>query len=284
MSIYRCPVCEQQLRLEAKIYRCEANHSFDIAKEGYVNLLLANQKNSNDPGDNKQMIASRRDFLNLGHYDRISEALNTIITPLITQKDADFTLLDVGCGEGFFVWKLREYLKDDALQSNYDIYATDISKSAIKFASKRDKYSHFSVASLYHLPIEDESVDCLMRIFAPKSYAEFARVLKPQGMFVSVVPGAGHLMELKEILYDNPTRPIEEHDPEIEEFFTLREQIRTQYPILLEGTENIFNLVKMTPYYWTMSQEASDTLAGLNKIELGIDCLLNVYEKKSLRE
>lgn len=282
MSIYRCPVCEQQLRLEAKTYGCEANHSFDIAKEGYVNLLLANQKNSNDPGDNKQMIASRRDFLNLGHYDRISEALNAIITPLITQKDADLTLLDVGCGEGFFLWKLREYLDDCALQSKYHFYGTDISKSAIKSASKRDKHSHFSVASLYHLPVEDESVDCLTRVFAPKSYAEFARVLKPDGLFVSVVPGAEHLLGLKEILYDNPTLHSEEHDSEIEEFFILRQQIRTQYPIVLEGTENIFNLIKMTPYYWTMSQEASDTFAGLNKIELGIECLLNVYEKKLL--
>src|SRR5690606_8990287 len=247
--------------------RCEANHSFDIAKEGYVNLLLANQKNSNDPGDNKQMIASRRDFLNLGHYDPISEALNTIITPLITQKDDALILLDVGCGEGFFLWKLRKYVDDCALQSKYDFYGTDISKSAIKSASKRDKHSHFSVASLYHLPVEDESVDCLTRIFAPKSYAEFARVLKPDGLFVSVVPGAEHLLGLKEILYDNPTLHSEEHDPEIEAFFTLRQQIRTHYPIVLEGSENILNLIKMTPYYWTMSHEASDTFAELNTIE-----------------
>ena len=282
MSIYRCPVCEQELSLLARSYQCESNHSFDVAKEGYVNLLLANQKNSNDPGDNKQMIASRREFFNLGHYDPISEALNALVMPLIVQTENDFTLLDVGCGEGFFLWKLRQSLEGKCTQSTINFYGTDISKWAIKSASKRDKNSHFSVASLYHLPIEDESVDCLTRIFAPKSYAEFARVLKPEGLFISVVPGAEHLMGLKEILYDNPTRHSEDHDTDIEQYFTLREQVRAKYRILIEGNENIFNLIKMTPYYWTMSAEASETFTSLDKIELGVDCLLNVYEKGSL--
>lgn len=276
MSIYCCPVCGNPLTLDERRYHCEQNHSFDIAKEGYTNLLLANQKNSDDPGDNKQMIASRREFLNLGHYDPLSNALNSLITPVVSDN---FALLDVGCGEGFYLWKLRQELTKSLSETNYTLYGSDISKWGVKSASKRDKASHFSVASLYHLPIQDESVDCLTRVFAPKSYGEFARVLKDDGLFISVVPASAHLMGLKEIIYDNPTLHPDQHDSEIDEFFMLHEQVRKSYPIVLQGTENILNLIKMTPYYWTMSQEASDIFAQLPQITLDVDCYLNVYKK-----
>lgn len=279
MSIYRCPVCGNPLTLDERRYHCAENHSFDIAKEGYTNLLLANQKNSDDPGDNKQMIISRRDFLNLGHYDPLSDALNTIIEPFVSDN---FKLLDVGCGEGYYLWKLRQALSKVLPETSYSLYGSDISKWAVKSASKRDKASHFSVASLYHLPIQDESVDCLTRVFAPKSYTEFARVLKDDGLFISVVPASAHLMGLKEIIYDNPTLHPDQHDPEMDEFFTLHEQVRKNYPIVLQGAENILNLIKMTPYYWAMSQEASEKFAQLSEIELEIDCYLNVYKKHHL--
>lgn len=282
MSIYKCPVCGKLLELEAKRYCCENNHSFDIAKEGYVNLLLANQKNSDDPGDNKEMIASRRDFLNLGHYDRLSDALNIVIAPFVSEKSSDFNLLDVGCGEGFYLSKLRQYLGDKHPLASYHLYGSDISKWGIKSASKRDKDSHFSVASLYHLPIQDDSIDCLTRIFAPKSFAEFARVLKPEGIFISVVPAGKHLMGLKQIIYDNPTVHPEANDPDTDIYFTHHEQVHVKYDIHVQGTENILNLVKMTPYYWTMSKETSGTVASLTHIDLEVDCHLNIYQKRPL--
>ena len=36
----RCPVCAGALEKRAGASRCPKNHSFDIAKSGYVNLLL----------------------------------------------------------------------------------------------------------------------------------------------------------------------------------------------------------------------------------------------------
>lgn len=280
MSIYSCPVCGNELIKEDKRYVCEKNHSFDIAKEGYVNLLLANQKKSTDPGDNKQMIISRRDFLNLGHYDPISNALNEQISKLVALHEEDFKLLDVGCGEGFFLWKLRQYLSNNNPQANSNFYGMDISKSGIKSASKRDKQSHFSIASLYQLPFHDNSLHCLTRIFAPKSYAEFARVLQAKAKFISIVPGPEHLMALKEIIYQNPKPHEQIDDSECEQFFVLHEQIRVKYSISLVGENNISNLIKMTPYYWHMPKEASDIFERLSQLDVGIDCLVNIYEKR----
>src|SRR5690606_4067516 len=95
-SMYLCPLCQQPLHLSAKQYQCANRHSFDIAREGYVNLLPVQHKNSKDPGDNKDMMQARRDFLHAGWYAPLAQAVSDTVTKL-----APDTLLDLGCGEGY---------------------------------------------------------------------------------------------------------------------------------------------------------------------------------------
>ena len=258
---------------------CENNHSFDIAREGYVNLLLANQKKSKDPGDSKQMVKSRRDFLGTGYYDEISNALNTQIEKLLPTAKDDFRILDIGCGEGFFLWKLRDDLADNSLPLS--TYGLDISKSSVRYAAKRDQKSNFAVASLYQMPIRNASLHCVTRIFAPKSYREFSRILQATGTLITIVPGAQHLMSLKQLIYQNPRPHSDEQDSELDKFFALREKISINYKIALVGQENIANLITMTPYYWRISHEVDDTLKELTELQVEVHCRLNVYEKRN---
>ncbi|MEL6407382.1 MAG: putative RNA methyltransferase [Chloroflexota bacterium] len=273
MSIYKCPVCAEPLTIEKRRFVCANNHSFDRAKEGYVNLLLANQKNSADPGDSKAMVRARRDFFSGGYYAPLADALNTTITERLSD---DFILLDVGCGEGYFLWALRESLDERACH----LHGTDISKHAVRYAAKRDPASTFTVASIYDLPLLENSVDCLTRIFAPKSYSEFARVLKDDGTLITVVPANDHLREIKAIIYDTPEAHTPETDPERDTLFMEQDSIRVRYETTVTGNADIMNLLTMTPYYWHLSDDAKATFQQMDSLSITVDCLVSVYTKK----
>jgi 23S rRNA (guanine745-N1)-methyltransferase len=279
MTIYRCPVCEQPLTQQQKSYTCTNNHSFDIARQGYVNMLLPNQKKSSNPGDSKDMLLSRREFLHQGYYDRLSDAINTQLHDTGSNHDTPFTLLDVGCGEGFYLRRLQHYLDNYIPQHDCQLYGTDISKDGVRYAAGLHRAGSYFVASLYQLPVQDDSVNGITRIFAPKSYAEFARVLKPGGTLLSVVPGAEHLIELKRIIYETPQRHQPDDDPDRARYFTQTQQTRVTYRVTLPDTETLFQLVKMTPYYWRLSEETENELRQAAPIDITVDCLVDVFAR-----
>ena len=179
-QIYRCPVCHGPLERHEKAYACGNRHTFDIAREGYVNLLLAHQKGSKQPGDNKGMVESRSTFLAKGHYgplaDRIDELLRRLLPP-------HAKILDAGCGEGYFLSRLGSEQPEGQIAS----WGIDISKASIRLAARRNKETHFAVASTYDLPILSSCLDCVLRIFAPADPNELRRVLNPSGRLVTHV-------------------------------------------------------------------------------------------------
>ena len=211
-SLFCCPVCGAPLEREERVYRCPGGHSYDIAKEGYTYLLPPNRKHSADPGDDKAMAAARRDFLSKGYY---SPLLNTICNWINTLPDEGPVILDAGCGEGYYTSGIRQAL---AVAGKLPKMAgIDISRSILRLAAKREKYVELAVASCFHLPFADEAADILLDCFSPLAIDEFRRVLKPGGHFLYVVPGAKHLWELKQVLYDRPY-PNEEKETPYEGF------------------------------------------------------------------
>ena len=102
-DLLKCPLDQHALQLDADCLRCEGGHAFDIARQGYVNLLGAADKRSRDPGDGKEMVAARRDFLSDGHYQPVADKLASLIKP---QINADSTIVDAGCGEGYYLEQL----------------------------------------------------------------------------------------------------------------------------------------------------------------------------------
>ncbi|MCG8427226.1 MAG: methyltransferase domain-containing protein, partial [Chromatiales bacterium] len=197
---WRCPVCQNPLTLNARTFRCSEGHAFDLAKEGYVNLLLANQRSSSNPGDDKMMSRSRRAFLEQGYYDRLADQIADICSARLSRSDKPVQLLDIGCGEGYYGGRIRQALE----AFSPALAAVDISKEAVRMAAKRYRDSSFAVASNNRLPLPDKSVDLVYCVFSPFSTAEVARVLKDNGCFINVHPGPQHLFKLREQVYDQP--------------------------------------------------------------------------------
>ncbi len=278
-SILKCPVCNLCLKKREKQYICTNNHSYDIASSGYINLLLANQKNAKEPGDSKEMMEGRRDFLNKGYYHTFSEKLNEVVISNITTNNVN--ILDVGCGEGYFLWKLKQAIYDSEAKGNKkrknNFFGVDISKAAVNYATKRDKKINFIVGSNFNLPIMTNTIDIIIRNFAPSDESELLRVLVDTGKLIVVTPGIQHLYGLKEILYVNPRKHEEKEI--LFEGFKLICTTEVKYSIHVDDAAHVKNLIAMTPYYWTFDSCMREKAIGTSKLSTLLHFNINVYEK-----
>ena len=274
-TIYKCPVCQLGLIMQKNQYICGRGHSFDISEKGYVNLLLANQKKTNDPGDSKEMMESRKNFLNKEYYTRLSEGLNKIVAFHLNKTSR--YILDVGCGEGYFISKLKNKLHMQENWTDINYYGIDISKSAIIYALRRDKSNYFAIGSNFNLPIMDDSCDFVMRNFAPSDDKEIHRILKTSGKLVVVTPGIEHLFELKEKLYEKARK--HEVKGSLLNGFKLLEHQEIQYSIHLKEHEDIRNLISMTPYYWNITSDMRNKIDQITSLITTLDFNIDVYSK-----
>ncbi len=267
MGILTCPVCKQELKKENRIYKCENNHCFDIAKEGYVNLNSSN-KSGDSTGDNKEMAVARRDFLNKGYFDVLADAVLNCVTQY-TKENA--TVLDICCGEGYYTDFLTRNVKRD-------FYAFDLSKNMVRLGAKRKTDATFFVANIANIPLKSESVDFAFHLFAPFHSLEFSRVLKKDGYIVTAVAGENHLFSLKEVLYDTPYIN-DEKSPDAGNLI-LAEKIKVKDTITLNSQEEINALFQMTPYYYHTPSKGMQNLEKLHSLTTDVEFVLYVYKKK----
>ncbi len=252
-----CPVCRAPLALSDSRLSCPAGHSFDVAAKGYTNLLRSSRAAH---GDNREMILSRRRFLESGLYRPLAEALARAL------GGDRRRILDAGCGEGYYTAALAAALPDAAL------VGIDVSKEAIRAAASRepmrDGRVSLYVAGVYELPFSDGAFDTVLSVFSPFAREEFLRVLEPGGALVSAIPGARHLWEMKQVLYDTPYEN-EVADYAVEGFeFIGKEEVRGR--ILLETPAMIADLFTMTPYYYRTPASGRERLAALPSLETEI--------------
>lgn len=279
-TLFQCPNCSKPLKQGEKQYFCPNGHSFDIAKQGYVNLLLSGHIGAGKPGDDKDMIKSRREFLDRGYYEEFSNTLNNIVikTLAIDKVQGDgVSIFDAGCGEGYYISRLKSRLEGLYKHKETDIYGIDVSKPAIQYAAGRDKSIRFAVASTYHVPIQPESVDCILCIFAPRDEQEFRRILKPSGRLLVAAPGPRHLYSLREFLYESPDAIGQKGT--VGEGFMLLEHQKVTYDINFNSTEDAFNLFKMTPYSRHAGAETENKLKAAGEFKTEVDINIRVYRK-----
>ncbi len=271
LSIFACPLCGEKLAIDEQVYRCTSGHCFDKAKEGYVNLLPANRQHASAPGDDKDMVKARTAFLDSGRYTPLKEALCALAAKYAGERTA---LLDAGCGEGYYTEGLSRVIAEKGGRTG----GADLSKAAVKKAAKRCREAEIAVASVYHLPLADGSVDMVTDCFSPLAKEEYRRVLKDGGHFLYVVPGARHLWEMKEVLYEQPYE--NEVREEAYEGFRLQETVPLSFGIHLEKTEEIMALFRMTPYAWKTPKEGVERLAEQKELGLTAEFRILVYERK----
>ncbi|WP_024833256.1 putative RNA methyltransferase [Ruminiclostridium josui] len=276
-TLFQCPNCAKPLKRGHKQYFCSNGHCFDIAKQGYVNLLLPGHTGTGKPGDTKEMIRSRREFLDKGYYQEFSDTLNNmVLETLKTEQSDSISIFDAGCGEGYYISRLKQKFFDNNI-NNLDMYGIDVSKSAIQYAGGRDKDIHFAVASSYHVPILANSIDCILCIFAPRDEKEFKRILKPSGKLIVAAPGPKHLYSLRKFLYDSPD--VIGQKGTVEEGFNLLLHKLVSYSITINDKEDIFNLFNMTPYSRHTDDDAENKLKTIGEFTTEVDINIRVYQK-----
>lgn len=264
-SLFCCPVCGGALARGEGRYACAMGHSFDLAREGYVNLLPANRRHSKNPGDDKGMAAARTRFLEGGWYAPLRDVLCGLVTP-------GDRLLDAGCGEGWYTQALAQ-----AVLPGGRAAGVDLSKPSVKRAARRCPGGEFAVGTVYHLPVADGGVDVLVDCFSPLAAAEFARVLRPGGRFLYVVPGPRHLWELKQALYDVPY----ENEERREEYpgFRYVDVAPVEARFTLPDAQSIQDLFRMTPYFWKTPEAGAARLARLGRLAVTGQFRIHVLER-----
>ena len=260
-DLFICPKCKEKLEERGGSLYCLNNHCFDIAKEGYVNLMLANDKHSLNPGDNDDMVVSRDLFLNKGYYSKMAQEVSNIV-----YKYKRKVVLDAGCGTGYYTKQL--------VVNN--VYGIDISKKAVKIASKKDCNISFAVSSVFNTPFKDNTFDAIISIFSPLAFEEFSRILKDDGIVVCVYPGEMHLIELKKAIYGTET--ILNDKTVSSDMFTSIEKQNVKGRMLL-NKDDISNLVRMTPYFYTTPKEKLDNLNGVESLDVQYDFIIEVLKR-----
>ena len=192
MPELKCPVCGSRLHKTEKTLKCPAGHSYDIAKQGYVNLLMSNRSSSRRHGDDKAMALARTAFLDKGYYACLRDA---ICTYAVDNTSGDVDMLDAGCGEGWYTLAVKNAVEADGRLCR--VCGVDISRDALIRASKRSIGGDLVAASVNSLPVADGSCDLIINVFAPNDDSEFARVSRPGGILIRAVPTEDHLMGLK---------------------------------------------------------------------------------------
>lgn len=259
-----CPVCGAPLTCDERAWHCGSRHCFDVARQGYVNLLPVTQKHSLHPGDTRGMVAARRAFLDAGHYAPIAQTLRACLCSACPAAEA---VLDVGCGEGYYLSQLSDIPER---------WGIDISKDAVRYAAGRDKSAHWLTATAARLPFADGSFDAVLSMFALTMEGEFARILKRGGIFVQVLAGTGHLPALKRIIYPEILEKEKVLHPVLGGFTLLRSET-LRFDFTLDDAESIQNLLSMTPHVWRIRKENADALAGTTHLSDRAEVIFNIY-------
>ncbi len=248
-TAFACPICQENLTLLETNFKCCNRHSFDLAKFGYVNLAPQIKQSANYDKENFQ---NRQQILEAGFYQAILDA----VSDLLASSKTTTTILDIGCGEGFYSRKLQES------HSEKTFYAFDISKDSVQIAAKSEPNwaVNWFVGDLARLSIKDANMDILLDIFSPANYGEFRRVLSKDGILIKVIPTENHLKEIRQRVQDQLTNK-EYSNQDIKEHFQEHFTILSSQTASLTKTitaEQLQALLSMTPLLFHVDQSKID--------------------------
>ena len=288
MSLFICPLCQSPLQPAIDIWRCDGSlhlkqtaHPFDVARQGYVNLLPVQQKKSKAPGDSQASIEARKRFLNAGHYQPLQALICQKMVELLAKKELPseqtgkpVNWLDIGCGEGYYTQAMAQTGMDTLI-------AADISKPAIVELAKaskaisslwnqQDKNDGIETAVIYplvtsaaHLPLRAQNINGISSIFSPILPAAFNEVLSDEGYLIIAKPDIRHLATMREALFDD----VREHDSdkflqELAPYFTLLNTYNVSTELKLSA-DDLADLLTMTPYAYRAHSEKRQALLAL---------------------
>ncbi|MFA2863452.1 putative RNA methyltransferase [Acinetobacter pittii] len=267
-QILMCPVCRQPLNLTERTWRCEQGHSYDVAKQGYVNLHVVQHKHSKNPGDTPESVDARRAFLQGGYYQPLQQAVVALLKQLHVKA-----ILDIGCGEGYYTSAMQQVVEQ--------CVGVDIAKNAVQRAAKLNTEVTWVVGTGATLPVLDQSMDACTSLFSPIPQAEIARVLKDDGYLIVVTPASEHLYAMREALFEqvNPHTP-EKFVEQLQDLFELKQEQIIDAPFVLDQ-QALKNLIAMTPYAYKASPERRLQLEQQLQLEVTASFQIYVFQKRN---
>lgn len=279
--IFKCPICNSSMRVfELKSLICSNNHTFDFARQGYINLLTHSVKTKYG----KQLFEARRKLIvEGGFFEPLTQAIAEVIKKQVVIKKGTVFILDMGCGEGSHLSNLCNMISSDPKTTVTGV-GIDLSKEGILVASKDYTNKIWCVADLANTPFKDKQFDVILNILAPSNYAEFNRLLKANGFVIKVVPQSGYLKELREVFFDQSEKQsysnVETVDLFNENLHSVN-SLRIRYTMNLDNSL-IHSLVQMTPLTWTTSEERVKSFLERNSAEITVDLDVLIGRKKVL--
>nr|WP_298890155.1 methyltransferase domain-containing protein [uncultured Acinetobacter sp.] len=274
-ELLMCPICREALHLDGKTWQCVNRHSYDQAKQGYVNLHVVQHKHSKSPGDTPEAVAARRRFLQTGAYQPLQQAVSELLQSISAK-----TVLDIGCGEGYYTQAMANVVPQ--------VVAVDIAKSAVQTAAKQAQQSneHNKVQNITWvvgtgavLPVLDQSMNVCTSLFSPLPKMEMLRVLKKQGYLIIATPAPQHLFAMREALFDE----VKAHEPDnfvtqmAPEFSLVSKQIITT-DLNLDQNQ-LKDLIAMTPYAWKAKADKRQALEAHQSFQLSASFCLFLLQK-----
>lgn len=269
-AVFRCPLCNGAFSVRAgRTLACPSGHAFDVAREGYVNLMPAQAKKSKDPGYNAQLMQSRHAFFGTGSYEPAARAIAELMAASVPVSRG--RVLDAGCGEGYYQRVLRE------VNPALDVVGTDLSRAGIRIAARLDPGGAYAVANSYHLPMDANSLDGVISHFSPNPIEEFARVLRPGGTVLIGSPGADHLFSMKATVYDSPHRHDEDKHRVADDRFVPTGRRVVRYPLHIDDVATLEALFSMTPYAYGANDAARLLDGTASSFTTEVHMLLDTY-------
>lgn len=275
-ELLRCPICHNSMQfIDKKSLICTDKHCFDLAKQGYVNLLSHGVKTKY----NKQLFEARKNLAQSGFFEPLNEKLCEMIT-----YDLNITgslkIVDAGCGEGSHLANLQQKLWTSKGRKPLGV-GMDLSKEGIQMAARDYESLFWCVADLAQCPFQDQQFDVILNILSPANYSEFERILTDDGLIIKVVPEKDYLKELREIFYEE-TEKQDYSNAKTVELFENHLKLLNVVPVRYTVTLNqplIGNLVHMTPLTWGAHEEQIEKVLQLEHLEVTVDLALMIGRK-----
>lgn len=269
VNIIQCPVCESSMVPSVSGIACTAGHQFDQSKSGYVNLLLAQNKKTIQPGDSKEMVNARTHFLNLNRYAPLAEMLVQAADRFWPDVEK---WADIGCGDGWYTRKVKSHLNDTTG------FGIDISKFAVQAACKTPHDMSWLVASASKLPFVTHSLDGAMVVMAKIMPDELIRCMKPGAILLTIGTAKDHLIQLRKFLY--PTVKLTDFDGKtaLNDAFVEVYSKEVNFEWIPDSLEELTNLLTMTPHHWRASPERKEQLHQLINLPMTGHFRLQAWE------
>ncbi|MCM3570481.1 putative RNA methyltransferase [Neobacillus mesonae] len=282
VHIFSCPLCNSPMIFaNLKSLVCSNNHTFDFAKQGYVNMMT---RSTNSHYDKKIFEARNRIIMESGLYILLHEKISEVIDENMNASNDKIMILDAGCGEGSHLQRILDECKNEIIAG----IGLDISKEGIRMAARNYKKSIWLVGDLANSPLQDQSCHIILNILSPANYKEFQRISVPNGLIIKVVPRSNYLKELREARFDEKDKTSYKNDETVSLFkqhFHLMDTFEISYTRGL-NEKDLTNLTQMSPLSWNMSKDDMEQIInrGISRITIDLDILVGINKSNKTNE